>query len=78
VDCKPIKPPYLKLIPLKNYNKMISDEKQSGKPSSLSQQPQFRKGSARSLYKSEYDDIIRSLQGYAALDRDLTNLIEMP
>lgn len=78
MDCKPIKPPYLKLIPLKNYNKMISDEKQSGKPSSLSQQPQIRKGSARSLYKSEYDDIIRSLQGYAALDRDLTNLIEMP
>ena len=76
MDCKPIKPPYLKLIPLRHYNKMISDEKQSGKPGQLSQQPQFRKGSARSLQKSEYDEIIRSLQGCAALDRELTNLIE--
>jgi hypothetical protein len=64
LDSKPVQPPYLKLMSLKQYRKMIHDEKQQQEPGqnvTSAKKSLTRSNQIKSIEKTEYDDMIRSL-----------------
>jgi hypothetical protein len=78
IDSKPVYPAYIKLLSLQKFLKLGQAEKQasqgisSGKTSSNRQ----KTTSVRSIEKTEYDDMIRQLQGVKMLDNELKNCME--